>query len=123
MVPYKCYFSARSAKGRIQGGAKIGHEGPLLQQTSSSDKKATETKQMHSSDLEACGNKCCYFCFHSEVKFFMRFWRLFWLVTLPYFYAISIDFYAVKCLIYTYFVFIYFCFVFILICVISMFVL
>ena len=28
MVPYKCCcFSARSAKGRIQGGAKIGHGG------------------------------------------------------------------------------------------------
>ena len=28
-------FSARSAQGRIQGGAKIGHRGPLLQETSS----------------------------------------------------------------------------------------
>ena len=28
MVPYKCCcFSARSAQGRIQGGAKIGHRG------------------------------------------------------------------------------------------------
>ena len=28
MVPYKCCcFSARSAQGRIQGGAKIGHGG------------------------------------------------------------------------------------------------
>ena len=35
MVPYKCCcFSARSSKGRIQGGAKIGHGGPLLQETS-----------------------------------------------------------------------------------------
>ena len=31
MVPYKCCcFSARSAQGRIQGGAKIGHGGPLI---------------------------------------------------------------------------------------------
>ena len=31
MVPYKCcYFSARSIQGRIQGGAKIRHGGPLL---------------------------------------------------------------------------------------------
>ena len=35
MVPYKCYyFLAQSAQGRIhgriQGGAKIGHGGPLL---------------------------------------------------------------------------------------------
>ena len=78
MVPYKCCcISARSAKGRIQGGAKIGHGGPLLQETSSSDQKATATNRMHSNDLEACGKKSCYFWFHSEVKFVTRFWRLF----------------------------------------------
>ena len=34
MVPYKCCcFSAGSVQGRIQGGAKIGHGGPLLQRT------------------------------------------------------------------------------------------
>ena len=33
MVPYKCCcFSAISAQGRIQGGAKIYHGGPLLQE-------------------------------------------------------------------------------------------
>ena len=59
MVPYKCcWFSARSPQGRIQGGAKIGHGGPLLQETSSSDRKATATTRMHSSDLEACVMKC-----------------------------------------------------------------
>ena len=69
-VPYKCCcFSARSAQGRIQGGAKIGHGGPPLQRTSSSDRKATETNKMHSSDLKTCGKKCCYFWFHSEVNF------------------------------------------------------
>ena len=74
MVPYTCCcFSARSIQGRIQGGAKIGHGGPLLQQTSSSDQKAKETNQMHSSDLEARGKKCSYFWFHSEVKFFDAF--------------------------------------------------
>ena len=78
MVPYKCCcFSARSAQGRIQGGAKIGHGGPLLQETSSSDWKATATNQMDSNDLEACGKKCCYFWFHSEVKFLAHFSRLF----------------------------------------------
>ena len=78
MAPYNCYcFSARSAKGRIQGGAKIGLGGPLLQRTSSSDRKATATNRMHSSDLEACGKMCCYFWFHSEVKFLTRFGRLF----------------------------------------------
>ena len=55
-VSYKCCcFSARSAQGRIQGGAKIGHGGPLLQQTSSSDWKATATNRMHSSDLKHVG--------------------------------------------------------------------
>ena len=59
MVPYKCCcFSARSAQGWIQGGAKIGHGGPL-QETSSSDRKATATNQMHSNELEACGKKSC----------------------------------------------------------------
>ena len=75
MVPYKCCcFSARSAQGRIQGGAKIGNRGPLLQETSS-DRKATATYRMHSNDLEACGKKCCYFCFNSEVKL-TSFWTL-----------------------------------------------
>ena len=74
MVPYKCCcFSARSAKGRIQGGAKIGHRGPLLKKTSSSDRRATATNQMYSSDLEACGKKCCYFLFHSKIKFLTHF--------------------------------------------------
>ena len=77
MVPHKCCcFSVRSAKGRIQGGAKIGHGGPLLQETSS-DRKATATNQFDSNDLEACGKKCCYFWFHSEVKFLTRFRHLF----------------------------------------------
>ena len=105
MVPYKCCcFPARSAQGRIQGGAKIGHGGPLLQETSSSDRKATATNRKDNNDLEACGKKCYYFLFHSEVKFLTRFWRLFDFVILPYFNVISMDFYAVKCLIYIYFV-------------------
>ena len=106
MVPYKCCcFSARSVQGRIQGGAKIGHGGPLLQRTSASVWKATATNRMYSNDLEAFGKKCCYFWFHSQVKFLTRFWRLFGLIViLTYFNASSVDFYAVKCLIYIYFV-------------------
>ena len=62
MVPYECCsFSARTAEGRIQGGEKIGHGGPLLQETSSSDRKATVTNRINSNDLEAYGKKCCYF--------------------------------------------------------------
>ena len=46
--------------------------GGLLQESASSDLKATATNQIYSNDLEACGMKCCYFLFHSEVNFFMR---------------------------------------------------
>ena len=68
--------------GQIRPGADPGRGKnrsrgvPLLQETSSSDRKATATNRMHSSDLETCGRKCCYFWFHS-VNFFTRFWRLF----------------------------------------------
>ena len=56
MTPHICIdFWAKSAQGQIQGGAKIGHGGPLLQRTSSSDRKATATNRMHSSDLEVLG--------------------------------------------------------------------
>ena len=78
MVPYKCCcFSARSAQGRIQGEAKIGQRGPPSSRNFFFIWKATATNQMDSNDLEACGKKCCYFWFHSEVKFLTRFWRLF----------------------------------------------
>ena len=89
-------FWAKSAQGWIQGMAKIGHGGPLLQRTSSSDWKATATNRMYSNYLEAFWKKCCYFWFHSEVKFLMRFDFFGGLVSLVYFNAISIDFYTVK---------------------------
>ena len=54
-------FFGQIHPGRIQGGAKIGHGGPLLYETSSSDSKATAKNRMHSNYLEACGKKCCYF--------------------------------------------------------------
>ena len=41
--------------------AKRGHGGgggPLLQKTSSSDRKTTATNRIHSNDLEACVMKC-----------------------------------------------------------------
>ena len=96
-VPYKCCcFSARSVQGRIQGGAKIGHGGPLLQETSSSDGKATATNRMHSSDLETCGKKCCYFGSSPKANFWRVFDVFLDLVKFALFNAISIDFYAVK---------------------------
>ena len=72
-------FFGQIRPGADPGWAKIGHGGPLLQETSSSDRKDTATNQMHSNDQEACGMKCFYFWFHSKVKFLTRFWRLFWL--------------------------------------------
>ena len=68
-VNYKCCCRSGADPGR----AKLGHGGPFLKRTSSSDWKATATNQMHSSDLEAFGKKCCYFWFHSEGKFLTRF--------------------------------------------------
>ena len=60
-------FFGQIRPGADPGRAEIGHGGPLLQRTSSSERKATASNRMHSSDLEAFGKKCCYFWFHSEV--------------------------------------------------------
>ena len=97
MTPHICIdFWAKSDEGWIQGGAKIGHGGPLLQRTSSSDWKATATNRMHRNYLEAFGKKFGYFWFHLEVKYLMRFDVFLDIVILVYFNAISIDFHAVK---------------------------
>ena len=62
MTPQICiHFWAKSAQGWIQGGSKIGHRGSLLQRTSSSDRKATATNQMHRNYLEAFGKKVVIF--------------------------------------------------------------
>ena len=66
----------RGDPGRGQNRSRGGV--PLLQETSSSDRKATVTNRMDSNDLEACGKKCCYFWFHSEVKFLDAFLTSFW---------------------------------------------
>ena len=90
------FFRPDPPRGRSRVGPNYVTGGPLLQRTSSSDWKATATNQMHSSDLEAFGKKCCYFWFHSEVKFLTRFDVFLDFVIWVYFDAISIDFYAVK---------------------------
>ena len=64
LIIYNAFLTHRS-RGADQGQGQNRSRGPLLQQTSPSDRKATETNQMHSSDLEACGKKCHYFWFHS----------------------------------------------------------
>ena len=58
-----------------RGGSRAGQNSSWG--SPSSERKATASNRMHSSDLEAFGKKCCYFWFHSEVKFLTRFWRLF----------------------------------------------
>ena len=75
-------FQPDPPRGGSRAGPNLVMGGPLLQRTSSSDWKAKATNQMHSSDLEAFGKKCCYFWFHSEVKFLTRFCRLFGLCNL-----------------------------------------
>ena len=94
MVPYKCCcFSVKSSQGRIKGGAKIGHGGPLLQETSSSDRMAPATNQIDSNELEAC-----VVIFGSIQK--SNFWRVFdvflELVIFAYFNASFMVFYPVK---------------------------
>ena len=92
-------YSRYSASADIcRGGAWICHGGSLLKKTSSLDRKATGTHQIHSSDLEArwSGKKCCYFWCHSEVKFLTCVLRLCGLGHFVVFNAISIDFYAAK---------------------------
>ena len=70
MTPHICIDSwAKSAQGWIQGRAKIGPWGFLLQRASSSDQKATATYRMHSSDLEAFGKKYVIFGFIGKSKF------------------------------------------------------
>ena len=71
-------FRPDPSRGGSRAGQKQVTGGPLLQETSSSDRKATATNRMHSSDLETCGKKCCYFWFHSEVQIFDAFLTSFW---------------------------------------------
>ena len=84
-------------RGGSRAGQKYVTGGTLLQETSS-DRKATATNQMHSNDQQSWGKKCCYFWFHSEVKFLTHFDLFLDLVILPYFKAISIGiFESPKC--------------------------
>ena len=106
MVPYKCYcFSARSVKGRIQGGAKIGHgESPSSMNFLLQTGRLQQQTECIAMILKHVGRSVV--TFGSILK--SNFWRVFDIfldfVILPYFNAISMDFYAVKCLIYIYFV-------------------
>ena len=65
--------------GQIRPGADPGWDKNRSRGSPSSRnyRKATAINRMHSNDIEACGKKCCYFWFHSEVKFLTRFLCLF----------------------------------------------
>ena len=67
-------FHSRTVQGRIQGEAKKDHGVPFFKKLHG---KATVKNRIHSNNLEACGKKCCYFWFYSEVKFLTHFWSLF----------------------------------------------
>ena len=88
MTPHICIDSwAKFAQGWIQGGAKIGPRGSILQRTSSSDRKATATYWMHSIDLKHLGRSILIFGFIGKsnlwrvldvfLDFLTRFGRLF----------------------------------------------
>ena len=83
MVPHICLLNrlfGQIRPGVDQGrGKKKVMEWPHVQRTSSPDRKATATTQMHNSDLKACGRKRCYFWYHSEVKFFTHILSIIWL--------------------------------------------
>ena len=66
LSPLQVLFFSQICPGADPGLGKNSSRGPLLQETSS-DRKATATNRMHNDDLKACGKKCCYFWFHSEV--------------------------------------------------------
>ena len=73
-------FRPEPSRGGSRAGQKQVIWGPLLQETSSSDQKATATNQMHSNDLEACAKKCCLMLFlvpfQSQIfdAFLISFW-------------------------------------------------
>ena len=70
-------FFVNKHRGGARAGQKWVNEGSLLQRTSSSDRNATATKQMHCSDLKAYGTKHCYFGSFLNVKYLTHFCRLF----------------------------------------------
>ena len=87
-------FLPDSPRGGSRAGQKYIVEGPLLHRTS--ERKVIATHEIDSNDPEACGKKCCYFWFYSEVKFLTSLHAQ-TLSFLAYFYAISVDFYSRKC--------------------------
>ena len=93
-VPYKCCcFSARSAQGRIQGGAKIGHGVPFFKKLLLQTGRLQQQTEFITVIYNHVGRNVVIFGFIRKSNF----WRIFDvfsdLVILVYFNAISIDFY------------------------------
>ena len=91
MVPYKCFFGHISLGADPGRGKNRSRGSPPL----TTFFLRLESYRMHSNNLEACGMKCCFFWFYSEVKLLTVFDVFLDLVILPYFNAMSIDYYAV----------------------------
>ena len=87
-------FSARSAQGLIQGGAKIGHGGPHLLQTGRLQQQ-TECIAVFYNHLE---RSVVIFGFIRKSNFLRVFDVFLDLIIFVYFNAISIDFYLEKAL-------------------------
>ena len=98
MVPYKCCcFSTRSAQGRIQGGAKIGHGGSPSFRNFFFRPEGYSDKPNAYQWSRSMWEEVLLFLVPFRSQIFDAFLTSFW--TLPYFNAISMDFYAAKCLI------------------------
>ena len=70
-------FRPDPSRGGSRAGAKIGHGGPLLQETSSSDRKATATNQMDSNDSRSMWEEVLLSLVPFRSQIFDAFWRLF----------------------------------------------
>ena len=85
MAPHMSFgFLANSAHGLIQGGAKIGQWG-VASPKDFFRLEGFSDNRMYSIDLKEYGEKRCYFWFHSEIKNFDAFWRLFGLSRFAFF--------------------------------------
>ena len=96
-VPYKCCcFSTRSAQGRIQGGAKIGHGVPFFKELLLQRGRLQQQTECIAVILKHVGRSVVIFGFIWKSNFWRVFVVFLDLVILVYFNAISIDFYSVK---------------------------
>ena len=91
MVPHLCLgYSANSAQGWIQGGAKIGQWGVPSPKDFSFRLESYSNKPNAWQWSKGIWKEALLFWFHSEVKYLTRFWRIF---GLSYFGVFQCNFY------------------------------